>query len=79
MKTRRHVFARSSLIAALVVAVISLTGVIAGASQAGAATTPLPATLPLLATGLGALGLLDWRRKRKALAVIKRHFAEDVP
>jgi len=29
------------------------------------ATTPLPATLPLFATGLGALGLLGWRRKRK--------------
>jgi hypothetical protein len=27
--------------------------------------TPLPATLPLFATGLGALGLLGWRRKRK--------------
>ena len=27
---------------------------------------PLPATLPLFATGLGALGLLGWRRKRKA-------------
>jgi hypothetical protein len=31
--------------------------------------TPLPATLPLFATGLGALGLLGWRRKRKAQAV----------
>jgi hypothetical protein len=31
---------------------------------------PLPATLPLLATGLGALGLPLWRRKRKAQAVI---------
>jgi hypothetical protein len=30
---------------------------------------PLPATLPLLATGLGGLGLLGWRRKRKAQAV----------
>ncbi len=28
--------------------------------------TPLPATLPLFASGLGALGLLGWRRKRKA-------------
>jgi hypothetical protein len=32
------------------------------------AGTPLPATLPLFATGLGALGLLGWRRKRKATA-----------
>jgi hypothetical protein len=28
--------------------------------------TPLPAALPLFGTGLGALGLLGWRRKRKA-------------
>jgi len=27
--------------------------------------TPLPAALPLFATGLGVLGLLGWRRKRK--------------
>jgi hypothetical protein len=32
------------------------------------AATPLPAALPLLATGLGALGLLGWRRKRKNAA-----------
>jgi hypothetical protein len=30
--------------------------------------TPLPAALPLFATGLGGLGLLGWRRRRKALA-----------
>ncbi len=34
------------------------------------ATTPLPAAFPLFATGLGTLGLLGWRRKRKnSLAV----------
>ena len=33
-----------------------------------AVTTPLPAALPLFATGLGVLGLLGWRRKRKAQA-----------
>jgi hypothetical protein len=27
--------------------------------------TPLPAALPLFATGLGVMGLLGWRRKRK--------------
>lgn len=32
------------------------------------APTPLPATLPLLATGLGAMGLLGWRKKRTATA-----------
>jgi hypothetical protein len=31
-------------------------------------SVPLPAALPLFATGLGALGLLGWRRKRKAQA-----------
>jgi hypothetical protein len=31
--------------------------------------TPLPAALPLFATGLGALGLLGWRRKRKVSAL----------
>jgi hypothetical protein len=31
---------------------------------------PLPAALPFFATGLGALGLLGWRRKRKNTAAI---------
>ena len=31
--------------------------------------TPLPAALPLFAGGLGALGLLGWRRKRKNAAL----------
>jgi hypothetical protein len=35
----------------------------------GFTQTPIPAALPLFATGLGALGLLGWRRKRKAQAV----------
>ena len=35
-------------------------------SSAQIAETPLPAALPLFATGLGALGLMGWRRKRKA-------------
>lgn len=32
--------------------------------------TPLPATLPLFATGIGGMGLLGWRRKRKAKAAV---------
>jgi hypothetical protein len=32
--------------------------------------TPLPAALPLFASGLGALGLFGWRRKRKSAAAI---------
>lgn len=28
--------------------------------------SPLPAALPLFATGIGGLGMLSWRRKRKA-------------
>jgi hypothetical protein len=39
-------------------------------------TTPLPATLPLFATGLAALCLLGWHTKRKArdiFELIERH------
>ena len=32
--------------------------------------TPLPPALPLFASALGTLGLLGWRRKRKAAAVV---------
>jgi hypothetical protein len=32
--------------------------------------TPLPAALPIFAGGLGALGLLGWRRKRKRATAI---------
>jgi hypothetical protein len=38
------------------------------ADFANFAPTPVPAALPLFATGLGAMGLLGWRRKRKAQA-----------
>jgi hypothetical protein len=39
-----------------------------GATYSGA-QTPLPGALPLFITGLGALGLLGWRRKKKAGAL----------
>jgi hypothetical protein len=32
-------------------------------------TTPLPAALPMFASGLGALGLLGWRRKKRSAAL----------
>jgi hypothetical protein len=41
-----------------------------GTINPAAAATPLPAALPLFATGLGAMGLLGWRRKRKNNAAV---------
>ncbi len=41
-----------------------------GTLTAEVSATPLPAALPLYATGLGALALLRWRRKRKAAAAL---------
>jgi hypothetical protein len=37
-----------------------------GSVQASTSATPLPTTLPLFASGLGALGLLRWRKRQKA-------------
>jgi hypothetical protein len=39
-----------------------------GALTITPASIPLPGALPLFATGLGVLGLLGWRRKRKQAA-----------
>ena len=36
----------------------------------GQGQTPIPAALPLFATGLGGLGLVGWRRKRKLTAAL---------
>jgi len=36
--------------------------------MSSAPEVPLPTALPLFATGLGALGLLGWRKKKKAAA-----------
>jgi hypothetical protein len=43
---------------------------VSGGSVVAVSAVPLPAALPLFASGLGALGLLGWRRKRKAQAAI---------
>jgi hypothetical protein len=66
----------------------SITGTLTlAASQSGGAaafiigpvptTIPLPATLPLFATGLVGLGLLGWRRKRKAKSKHQIGFRRD--
>ena len=47
---------------------LSAAGQLIEASYIYSLVTPLPSALPLFATGLGALGLLGWRRKRKAQA-----------
>ena len=41
-----------------------------GIGNAPPNATPIPAALPLFASGLGALGLLGWRRKRKPVAAL---------
>jgi hypothetical protein len=43
---------------------------IATIANGSISTTPLPVALPLFASGLGVMGMLDWRRKRKASAAI---------
>ena len=48
---------------------VGVAAILAGGScQCELAQTPLPAALPLFSTGLGALGLFAWRRKRKSIA-----------
>lgn len=44
-------------------------GLALGELTSDGGVTPLPGALPLFATGLGALGLLGWRRKKKAAAL----------
>ena len=40
------------------------------AAEVPLSTTPLPAALPLFVSGLGAMGLFGWRRKRKTQAAV---------
>jgi hypothetical protein len=47
-----------------------LTSTWAPVAAASVTATPVPAALPLFVTGLGALGLLGWRRKRKARSIL---------
>jgi hypothetical protein len=49
---------------------VAASGHLTSFGPAELSQTPLPAALPLFATGLGALGLLGWRRKRKNTAAI---------
>ena len=44
-------------------------GLILAADNAFINAVPLPAALPLFASGIGAMGLLGWRRKKKAAAL----------
>lgn len=39
-------------------------------AEASNTATPLPAALPLFASGIGGLGLLGWRRKKKAALAV---------
>ena len=48
----------------------ALSGVGSYAVGGAVTATPLPAALPLFAGGLGAMGLLGWRRKRKNPAAL---------
>jgi len=41
-----------------------------GPCSSTVSAVPIPATLPLFASGLAGLGLLGWRRKRKTSAAI---------
>lgn len=43
---------------------------ILGTASTPLPSTPLPASLPLFATGLGVMGLIGWRRKRKNVATV---------
>jgi LPXTG-motif cell wall-anchored protein len=40
-----------------------------GVTANNVATTPLPTAISLFTSGLAALGLLGWRRKKKAAAL----------
>jgi hypothetical protein len=50
--------------------VIYTTGTNQLGVEGAISATPLPAALPLFASGFGAIGLLSWRRKQKAAATI---------
>lgn len=44
------------------------SGLVTGFNDPLVSPTPLPAALPLFASGLGALGIMRWRKKRKSAA-----------
>ena len=69
--TLTYLDANGNIIPDLVLFDSNIDGIIpvSGQDLSPTTATPLPAALPLFATGLGALGLLGWRRKRKARAI----------
>ncbi len=48
---------------------VAFAAITLGSETPGGSVVPLPAALPLFASGLGALGLVGWRRKKKAAAL----------
>jgi hypothetical protein len=54
---------------AIIVNSLGITEKSSGDLEIASRATPIPAAFPLFATGLGAMGLLGWRRKRKARVV----------
>jgi len=67
--TSLYVLSTSTGAMTLLSAITGTNGVgidgLSAAPMSAASATPIPGALPLFATGLGALGLLGWRRKRK--------------
>lgn len=48
---------------------LTQTLAVSGVGLASPSPVPIPAALPLFATGLGVVGFLGWRRKRKAAVI----------
>jgi endo-1,4-beta-xylanase len=66
--TATSVFLYAQLIGPTTAESFYLDDVVIDETSPPPASAPLPAGLPLFATGLGGLGLIGWRRKRRAVA-----------